>query len=213
MKITDIDADNKLIIKFKYNEKPYSMTVSIVAKNSEYIIIPAVLHNNLVVEPGSFQDFEILYSTKEGIFNFQTLRADANIYLGMRVYYISCDEDVQRLNRREAYRVFFGEIVRITVISENGRQRNTEGILKDLSVTGMGVIAKQELEIGAMMKIVYNYDGLYFLLYGKIIRKEKVYRYRAFSYGCEFKEPNNSINRIIILKQLKNKRAENSIDN
>ena len=210
MKITDIDADSKLILKFKYNEKPYSMNVSIVAKNSEYIIIPAVLQNDLVIDPSTFVDFEIIFSTKEGIFQYQAMKLDANIYMGMRVYYISSDEDIQRSNRREAFRVFFGEIVNITVISENGRKKNIEGILKDLSVTGMGVIAKQELEIGAMLKIVYNYDGLYFLLQGKIIRKEKVFRYRAFSYGCEFKEPNNSINRIIILKQLRSKKENNS---
>jgi c-di-GMP-binding flagellar brake protein YcgR len=205
VKIIDIEANNKLIFRFKYKEKPYSMIVDIIAKTSKYIIIPAILQGNQVVDPGLIMDAELVYTVKDGVFQFTNLKIDVSMIMEMRAYLVSTEEDISRLNRREAYRVFIGEILKITTISKGGRKRTYEGILKDVSVLGMGVILKSDIEIGSMISILYTYEGLNVYLLGEIIRKEKIGRYRAFTYGCKFKDPNNTINRIVILKQIRSK--------
>jgi c-di-GMP-binding flagellar brake protein YcgR len=206
MKITDIDTDNKLLLKFKYKEKSYSMVVVLFAKNAQHIIIPSILENNLVVNPEQLKEVEIIYTVMDGIFRFGELKMESAFFKGIRVYNVSSDEDITRSNRREAYRMFIGELMTVTVVMENGNKRNIEGILKNISVTGMSVVLKQEFEIGTTMRILYNFEGLNFYLQGTVIRKDKMKGYRAFSYGCIFKDPNHSINRVIIQKQIRNKK-------
>ncbi len=207
MKLIDIETENKLLLKFKYKEEYYSMIVDLVAKNSTYIIIPSILDNNQVIDPEILEEAELIYTVKEGVFKFEELTMEIASFLDMRVYQVSSEEDVSRINRREAYRVFIGEVVTVMVLIENGSWRNVEGVLKNISITGMGIILKQEFDIGTMMRILYNCEGVHYLLEGTVIRKEKAKRYRAFSYGCLFKEPDNKLNRVIIQKQIRNKKA------
>ncbi len=206
MKIIDIETENKLLLKFKYKELEYSMIVALIAKGSNFIIIPSILDNNQLIDPEALEEAEIIYTVKEGVFRFEKLTMEKASVLGMRVYHVHSEEDVTRVNRREAYRVFIGEVVIVTVRSTDGKERNVEGVLKNLSVTGMGILLKQDLELGTTMKILYDCDDIRFFLQGTVIRKDKVRGYRAFSYGCIFKEPDNRLNRIIIQKQIKNKK-------
>lgn len=206
MKLVDIETENKLLLKFYYKEKNYSMIVTLAAKSSDYIIIPSILDNNQVVDPATLEGAELIYTVKEGVFRFEKLTMTKAFVLGMRVYQVSSEEDVTRINRREAYRVFIGEIVTVMVETADGKKRNVEGILKNISVTGMGIVLKQDFEMDTMMRILYDCDDIHFFLQGAVIRKEKVRGYRAFSYGCLFKEPDNRLNRIIIQKQIRNKK-------
>ncbi|MHB8129238.1 MAG: PilZ domain-containing protein [Mobilitalea sp.] len=205
MRLIDIEIENKVIIKFKYKDRPFSMNVDIISKDYKHIVIPSILENNQVVDPSGLSEVEIIYTVKDGIFHFESIELETSMYQGMRVYLASSDNETARVNRREAYRVFIGELVKINVMDENGVKKDLEGVLKNISVLGMGLILKNELEIGTTMSIIYNYEGLNMHLLGKVVRKEKVKRYKAYQYGCLFKEPNNAINRVITLKQIKSK--------
>ena len=206
MKITEIETDHKLLLKFKYKDRHYSMIVMLFAKNAQYNIIPSILENGLVVNPEELKEAEILYTVKDGIFLFGSLKMESAFFQGIRVYNVSSEEDVTRANRRQAYRMFIGELTTVTVMMDNGKKRNIEGILKNISITGMSIVLKQEFDIGTTMRILYNFEGLNFLLQGTVIRKDKMNGYRAFSYGCIFKDPNHSINRVIIQKQIRSKK-------
>ena len=206
MKITEIEKENKLLLKFKYKEKSYSMIVVLFAKNAQHIIIPSILENDRVVNPEELKEAEIIYTIKDGIFRFGQLTMESALYQGIRVYTVRSDDDVTRANRREAYRMFIGELTKVTITMENGKKRNVEGILKNLSITGMSVVLKQEFDVGSTMSILYEFEGLSFFLQGTVVRKDKMNGYRAFSYGCRFKDPNHSLSRIIIQKQTRNKK-------
>ena len=206
MKITDIETENKLLLKFRYKDKQYSMIVVLFSKSPQHITIPSILENNVVVNPEDLKDAEIIYTVKDGIFRFGALKIESSYFQGIRVYNVSSEEDVTRANRRQAYRMFIGELTTVTVVMENGKKRTIEGILKNVSITGMSIVLKQDFEIGTVMRILYEFEGLSFFLQGKVIRKDKMNGYRAFSYGCIFKDPNHSINRVIIQKQLRNKK-------
>ncbi len=206
MKITEIEVENKLLLKFKYKEKHYRMIVILFSKTSLYITIPSILENGLVVNPEDLKEPEIIYTVKDGIFRYEALKIESSLFKGIRVYNVSSEEDVARANRRGAYRMFIGELTTVTVVTENGKKRNIQGILKNISITGMSIVLKQDFEIGTMMQILYEFEGLNFYLQGTVIRKDKMSGYRAFSYGCMFKDPNHSINRVIIQKQTRNKK-------
>lgn len=206
MKITEIETENKLLLKFKYKEKPYSMIVVLFAKSTQNIVVPSILENDRVVNPEELKEAELIYTVKDGIFRFGQLKMESALFQGIRVYNVSSDEDITRANRREAYRMFIGELAKVTVALENGKKRNVEGILKNISITGMSIVLKQEFDVGATMSILYEFEGLNFFLQGTVVRKDKMNGYRAFSYGCRFKDPNHSLNRIIIQKQSRNKK-------
>ena len=205
MRLTDIDTENKLIFRFKYKDKPYSMIVSIITKSIQCLIIPAILDRNQVLDPNIITDAEIIYTVKDGVFIFRDMKLEVSSIMDKSVYLVFSEEDIPRLNRREAYRIFIGEILKISVTSKSGRKRVYEGILKDVSILGMGVILKNDIEIGSVISIAFQFEGLSIPLRGEIIRKEKMNRYRAYTYGCKFEEPNNSIFRVMVLKQVKNK--------
>ena len=211
MKIFEIDTENKLIIKFNHSDKDYSLFVSLLAKSSQYIVIPSILKNNQVVDPVQLKDAEIIYTVKDGVFRFPINKLQSEVFKGMRVYYTFSDSDATMENRREAYRVFIGEIVTVSITNQNGKKKNVEGILKDLSLTGMGVISKLEFEKGTMMQIIFNFEGVNFLLAGEIIRKEKIQRFRAFNYGVKFTSPNYGINRILMIKQIRSKKMDEEL--
>ena len=216
MRLTDIDTEYKLILRFIYKDKPYSMMVSIITKSIQCLIIPAILDRNQVLDSNLITDAEIIYTVKDGVFIFKDIKLEVSTIMDKRVYLVFSEEDITRLNRREAYRVFIGEIVKITVITKNGRKRVYDGILKDLSILGMGIILKSDIEIGSSVNIAFQYEGLNLPLAGEVIRKEKMNRYRAYTYGCRFREPNSSIFRVIVLKQVKNKteyKTEHKIEN
>ena len=164
------------------------MTVDIITKNYKHIIIPSILENDQVVAPSFMSEVEIIYTVKDGFFQFEAIELEASIHQGMRVYLASSPTETSRVNRRDAYRVFIGELVKINIMTENGIKKDFEGVLKDISVLGMGLILKNEFEIGTTMSIIFNYEGLNIHLLGKVVRKDKIKRYRAFSYGCLFKE-------------------------
>jgi c-di-GMP-binding flagellar brake protein YcgR len=203
VRIYDIEIENKLIIKFIYKDKPFKMVVDLIAKKNKSIIIPSILENNKALAPSSLANVEIIYTVKEGIYQFKSTKFEANIYQGMRVYYVTSQEEVSRLNRREAFRVFIGELSQIDVDAEDGTKKEFEGVLRDISVSGMCIVLKNELDIGTTISIIYNYEGLNIHLLGKITRKDKVERYNAFIYGCKFKETNNGVNRVVVLKQIR----------
>lgn len=206
MVLTDIEVGTKILFKFQYKERPYSMTVDVIGKDYQHIIIPAILEADNLLPPENISSTEIITTVQDGVFQFKTLTIEAALYQGMRVYLISSDEEVTRFNRRNAYRVFIGELVKVKVITENGVQKEYEGILKNISLTGMCVILKNDLEVGSTFSILYTFDGIPVHLLGTVVRKEKFKRYRAFSYGCSFKDRNTAVNRIVLLKQIRRNR-------
>lgn len=203
MVLTDIEVESKILFKFKYKERPYSMAVDVIDKNYQNIIIPAILEGDNLLPPENLSSTEIITTVQDGVFQFQNLTIEAALYQGMRVYLISSDEEVTRFNRRNAYRVFIGELVKVKVTSPDGDQKEVEGILKNLSLTGMCVILKNELKLGSTFSIIYNFEGIPVHLLGTVVRKEQFKRYRAFSYGCSFKDRNTAVNRIVLLKQIR----------
>ena len=212
MKIIDIETEIKLLIKFKYKEKEHSLVVTLIAKRDHNIIIPAILEHDQAISPDALNEVEMIYTVKDGFYRFANLKMEGITYRGIRAYSIHSDEDVERSNRREAYRVFIGELVTVMVIKEDGNIRNIQGILKNISNTGMGVILKQDFEMGTTMRIIYNFEGLDFFMQGKVVRKDKMRGFRAFHYGCAFKEPNNSLNRVMIQKQIRSKNEKQAKD-
>lgn len=202
MRLTEIDTENRLIFRFKYKDKAYSMPVNIISKSTQCIIIPAILNRNQVLDPNSITNADLIFTVKDGIYNFQDLKIEASTIMDKNVYLLFSDTDCTKINRREAYRLFVGEILKINVISKDGSTKVYDGILKDMSILGMGIILKNDIEIGTMINVQYSYGGICVQLVGEVIRKSKMDRFRAYTYGCKFFEPNNSVFRIIVMKQL-----------
>jgi c-di-GMP-binding flagellar brake protein YcgR len=203
VKISDIEIGKKLILKFVYKELEFSMAVDIIQKEKDCIIITAILENGITLEPSLLTNISLMYIVKDGIFTFQSCNFQVMEYNKMRSYAVSCDEDVVKENRRDAYRVFIGEIVKIRITPTSGAKFGTEGILKNISANGMGIILKREIKVGSKMSILYNFEGLNIHLLGEVIRAQKVPGRNYFDYGCKFYNANSMVNRVIMVKQMR----------
>ncbi|MDF2537232.1 MAG: hypothetical protein K0S76_253 [Herbinix sp.] len=203
MIISEIENGKKLMLKFIYKEIEYSMLVDIIQKAKDHIIITAILENGITVEPSTMQNIRLLYIVRDGIYTFNKCNLQTTELNKMRSYVMTSDENVEKENRREAYRVFIGEIVKVRVSSINGSKIVTEGILKNISVNGMGVIIKREIKVGSKMSILYNFEGLNIHLLGEVIRAQKVPGRNYFDCGCKFYDSNSLVNRVIMMKQMR----------
>lgn len=203
MTISEIVIESKLILKFIYKEIGFSMAVDIIKKENGFLVITAILENDIPVDPKNLSNVELVYIVKDGLYTFQACKLEPTECFSMRAYMITSDENVNKVNRREVYRVFIGEITKIKVISQQGVKTELEGILKDISIQGMGVIFNREIEIGYKISIIYNYEGLNIHLLGEVIRADKVPGRNYYAYGCKFFNPNSLVNRVIMLKQMK----------
>lgn len=208
VKISDIEIENKLTLKFIYKEKEFRMLVDVIKQEKDYIVITAILENDTILDPETMSNVEVVSIVKDGLYTYKTCKLTAIECNGMRSYAITCDDDVSKDNRREYFRVFVGEIGKISITSIDGSKIEMEGIIKDISINGMGVILNREIKIGSKMSVIYNFEGLNIHLLGEVIRAEKVPGRKYFSYGCKFYSSNPLVNRVIILKQMRNKQRQ-----
>jgi c-di-GMP-binding flagellar brake protein YcgR len=203
VKVSDIEIGKKLILKFIYKDIEFNMVVDIIQKEKDYIIITAILENGITLEPSLLKNINVMYIVKDGIYTFNSCNLQVMEYNKMRSYAVTCDDDVVKENRREAYRVFIGEIVKIRITPVSGPKIGTEGIIKNISVNGMGIILKREFKVGSKISILYTFEGLSIHLLGEVIRARKVPGRNYFDYGCKFYNANSMVNRVIMVKQMR----------
>ena len=203
MRLECIPEGELLNVKFEYLGKDYDMQLSLFAKYHEYIVVPAILDKGIPRDPDDLKDKRIIYKTQNGIFEYSDIKVELRTLSENYVYKIASGQDVVKLNRREAYRVFIGESIVIKCTSANNKERTFMAILKDISILGMGIVSANEIGVGDYIETVYQVNnGLRILLNGTVIRVSDMSGRRSRVYGIKFDGRTEVLSKIIMQRQI-----------
>lgn len=209
MKIGNIPLNTDIEIVFEYMSKEYCMKIQIQINNTENIFIPAILNNGKPIKPHELKNVKIIYKEPNGVYTFTDIELKAVLYSGANLYEIRNDYEVARVNHRDAFRVFVGDPINFKII-RGDNITTTSGILKDISLTGMGIISNFKIEGAALIELIFVTDeGKKIKLRGNIIRVNELEHNRGFLYGCKFIDKNDSsLGKCLLKRQIEHKKKQ-----
>jgi c-di-GMP-binding flagellar brake protein YcgR len=201
-----IPEGTEVELNFIYKEEARSMIVEKRDASPRVIYIPAILDKYVPIPESEMEDVEIVYKANDGITVFKPVKLELRKYNENYIYIVTCDSNVERQNRREAFRVFIGESITLNVSTKDGKEQKCPGVLKDISVGGMGIISGNNLEDADTISIVYEvWEGYQVLLTGQVVSSVELDGRRGYLYGCKFNERSEVISKFTVKRQIKNR--------
>ncbi len=206
MNLIDLPDNAKLELRFIFKSKNYSMEVEIQMKIVNTIFIQAISCNGAPIDNMGVNDPVLIYKTEKGLYLFKEAAFKLVHIKGVNMYAVTCQNEADKVNRRAAYRVYMNEPVILRITKFNRNKIELSGILKDLSLTGMGIILPykgddiQTIEI--QLELGRNTD---ISLVGKIVRIKELANNKGYLYGCSFQTQKDALSRYIFSRQVRNK--------
>ncbi|MDF2589449.1 MAG: PilZ domain [Anaerocolumna sp.] len=213
MKLYELPDKAKLELKFKFQDNEYSMNVILQMKMENLICIQAIKCNGEPLDKVNLSEATLTYKSKDGIYIFSNLTFKLVTYQGIYMYALSSNFEASRLNRRQDYRVFVSEPIVVKLIKENGKSLEVTGLLKDISLSGMGIILTFKTENTIASEIRLNIsENKSVKLVGEIINTTELQNGKGFLYGCMFDGKKEILSRYILKQQIKNKESKKLLD-
>jgi hypothetical protein len=204
MKLYDLPERAILELKFLFRNKEYTMNMRLQGKQEDRIFIPTVCSKGQPI--GALEQPVITYKTGSGIFIFNDLDMKLVTFSGYYMYSIASLEDVEKINRRETYRVFICEAINFKGITSNGSKIDIYGVLKDISLTGMGLVLNRQYKDLASIEIKIKVNDLSRVtLVGEVINVIKLPKNRGYLYGCRFDGQKDFLSRFLLRRQHQNR--------
>ncbi|MDF2951495.1 MAG: hypothetical protein K0S18_1078 [Anaerocolumna sp.] len=206
MYINMIPEGTEIELNFMYKEIARSMLVEKRNASNNVMYIPAILDKNIPIPESEMEDVKIIYKANDGITTFHPVKLELRKFNENYIYIVICENNAERQNRREAFRVFIGEQIMLTVKFRDGHENKCQGVLKDISVNGMGIVSGVNLEGAITISFVYEvWEGYQILLTGQLVNSQKLER--GYLYGCKFNERSEILSKFTVKRQIMNKMA------
>jgi hypothetical protein len=206
VRLNEIPEKENIEFRFKYQNTDYCMDVNVQLKMQDMIFIQAVCSNGKPIEAGKIKDALLSYKVDGGIYNFIELTLKLVTYQGNYLYGVTSEFEPKRMNRREAFRAFVGEAHSLKLIKNDGNVVEFSGLLKDISLNGIGFIMNRKVDDIAYIKVVIDISKNCKLpLLGEIVRVTELPKHRGYLYGCKLNIHSDILNRYVLKCQLKNK--------
>lgn len=211
MKLIDLPEKTKLELRFGYKKRRYNMEVEIQMKIADYILIQAINSNGEPIRRADMDDPELTYKTETGLFIFKAAAFKLVTYKGGYMYAVSSPNEAEKVNRREAYRVYINDPVLLKITKTNQNVIELSGILKDISLTGMGIILPYKGEDIKTMEIILDLTrNTNINLMGDVVRIKELPNNKGYLYGCQFQIQKEALSRYIMSRQVRNKSKNQS---
>lgn len=202
MKIYEIPDKTDVTLGFIFKNHEFERDVIIYAKKDETVYIPAICFKGEALKGNLLKNVTLSYTTDKGIYTFENLKLKLSVYDGLNLYAINCNYEAKRLNRRDAFRLFLGDTLNIRLITQDGKFINCEGIVRDISALGVGIILKHKVEESATFEVIFNqYPGYKTTIVCKIIRMMRLENNKGYIYGCRLVKESPLLTRFILDKQ------------
>ncbi len=112
------------------------------------------------------------------------------------------------INRRNNFRVFFGEVMPITHFTHSGPKQD-HFLVKDISETGFAFLAEEPFEVGRTVRLsVPLPDRSAINVTGKIVRMQELENNPKTLYGCQFSENNKKLANYLMKVQREKAKGE-----
>lgn len=206
MRLVMVPTEELLELTFTYGGKEFSMGVELFKKTAHNVFIPAILDCGVAIEATKLENAMLTYKTELGYFQFKDLKIRLMKLNSNFIYCVESEQESERVNRREAYRVFVGMEVAIKTTDSAGKERNITAIIKDISIVGLGIVTTYDLNIGDEVEAVYTAkDTMQMLLKGTVVRVVEIENRKGKLYGIKFNSRTETLSKYIMRSQLERK--------
>ena len=206
MRLNDLPDHSKLELRFMFKGKNYSMEVAVQMNLINTIFIQAISCNGAPIDNMEVNDPVLIYKTEKGLYLFKDAEYKLVHIKGANLYAVTCQKEADKINRRSAYRVYINEPIKLKLTKLNENKIELSGILKDLSLTGMGIILPYKGDDIKTMEIQLELGrNTDINLIGRIVRIKELANNKGYLYGCSFQTQKEALSRYIISRQMRNK--------
>lgn len=201
MKIYDIPEVSLVEIQFEYMGETHKVKTVLVYKVNQTVYVSAIKSAAYIIPATKLKSVALIYRTELGVYSFRNLVPRSISYNGQHLYAMNTEEDAVLMNHRKDLRLYVGVSITAKVFNADGGVSNLYGVLRDISMTGMGIISNQKVDRMSKIEISFrvNRDKT-IKLKGSIIHMNEFTTGKGFIYGCDFDEPNETIGRYVVKK-------------
>lgn len=207
MKLFEFGIGEEIILTVEKKHSSHRFSTKIIDIIDEKVYLGQIIVNDHPVrfhnKPDTKLSITINAGTKAYTYNNIMLN-EINKTLGKdykNALCVSCEEDVEPINRRNFYRVYMGVDGKL----EYGQNKHTfEVLVRDISANGIGVISAKEnrLHIGTEVCITFvdEMADEEFSIFCTIVRKVELNE-NEIVYGCQFPKIDSEMEHFVALKQ------------
>ncbi len=208
MHIDSISKGGLMEVEVRCNGKTVTFKSEVAHIINNSILIAPIKVNEQTIGFSESCKINFLYVFEGKLFLWEIANVKLVKYDGIIYHKIDIFGDGKPFNRRDSYRMFIGEDMPIYVNTASGPTALSV-LIKDLSETGVGFIAKEDIDIERTIRLKLKDNNLILNLSGIIVRKEFLNNLGSYLYGCRFNEKNDKLSRYIAKKQSEALRKKN----
>jgi hypothetical protein len=197
MKLSEIPANTFVELKFDYIGASHKIGVGLLYKNAEAVYVSAIKNVGRTIPASKLKNVILIYKAVAGVYIFKDLTLRSIAYNGQNLYVIQTEQEAQKISHRNAVRLPLGVNVSAKIITTDGIENHIYCILKDISMTGMGILSNKKIDKIDKIEISFRVNETKETVVGNIIHIYEFANGKGYLYGCEFDEPNGSIGKYV----------------
>lgn len=201
MTIADLTEQYTVTLVVTVGIKSKDLMTTIAQVHPDYVLLQPILINGQIVGFGSSCTIDFVCVQESGVFAWRSVSLSLVKVKGNTYYKVPLPDEAQPYNRRNAFRVYIGETMTISVFQNTG-PTPCNVLVRDISETGFGFISKEKYDITRTIRFSIPLTGRKSLtLTATIVRREFDEEKGTYSYGCKFVEPNSSLSGYLMQRQ------------
>lgn len=200
MQIEEITKSSNIELEVKYSGHTMSFRSSVIDVINNSILVTTIKVNDQTIGFSDKCKLNFLYKTDGKVYIWENVNVKLVKYDGGICHKIDLFTEGKPYNRRDSFRMYIGEDMPLYVNSATGPTAISV-LVKDISETGVGFIAKDEIDIDRTIRIKLKDNATIINLSGVIVRRDFLQNLNAYLYGCKFNEKNDKLGKYIAKKQ------------
>jgi hypothetical protein len=214
MKIYELPINTLIELHFDYMGGTHKLNLGLFYKIAKTIYISAIKHAGVAIPAVKLKNISLVYKSAIGRYIFKDIAMRSISYNGQNLYAIQSEQDAYIINQRSKERLLMGVYISTKITSPDGTESYIQCLLKDIGMTGMGIMSHQRFEKSSKIEISFrtNQNDSESLV-GSIIYIHEFANGKGFFYGCEFEKPNETIGKYVAnQKQKYQDQKENDLE-
>lgn len=204
MLITELERETSVTIDIMQGTDKLTFETKVVAPISNGVLIESLKHGDRVLNV-SFKGLVILLTANlEPLpIRFSEVQLETVQYKGEIYHLAKAKREGVEVNRRENFRVYIGEDGMAQI---NEHKKGREVLVKDVSISGFAIVAKDDLEADdAKVRLSYKDKESRIILQGQVVRKELIDESKIL-YGCKLEKTPDGLAKYLNQKQTEKNR-------
>jgi c-di-GMP-binding flagellar brake protein YcgR len=208
LQIDEISKGGDIELEVRLNGKSMNFQSDVVFIKNHSVLITSIKVDDQTIGFSEQCTINFLYKLDGKLYLWSDVTVKLVRYNGAIYHLIELSGEGKPYNRRDAYRLYIGEEMNISINTSAGTMVLSV-LVKDISETGVGFISKEDLDIDRAFRLKLKDHNRLISLSGIIVRKEFLEQLQSTLYGCKFNEKSQILGKFIAYKQAEQLREKN----